>query len=181
MGIEAMDDFENDLNVFTSTRYTNPHDEIVISHERVYLWHKEQPIKHEHEAKNYLRALLSLCKEYKQDKSGINISLEEAIRGTLFIEQNLGKRYKVVGWMKKTLESWLVVFEATGEDAYELTRSAHFNYGSDFAQKLNRRTKSHKSWSYVKSIREKGFRKFKRSDFPGYEFVQGNAVNNGSS
>ena len=172
MGIETMDDFQNDLNLSTSTRHTSPHDEIILSPENIYHWHKTEPVKDVSEAKNYMRALLTLCKSQVQTKSGIKISLLDAIRGPLLLEVSLDKRYRVTTWMKKTLESWLVVFEATGEDAYEATRSAHFNYESDFAQKLERRTKSDKTWNYVKSVREKGFRKFKRTDFPGYEFVE---------
>ena len=172
MGIVPIDDYMDDQNEQYSTRHSSPHDEAPISPEKIYQWHKTEPIKDVSEAKNYMRALLTLCKDQAQTKSGIKISLFDAIRGPLLLEVSLDKRYRVTTWMKKTLESWLVVFEATGEDAYEATRSSHFDYESDFAQMLDRRTKSHKTWSYIKSVREKGFRKFKRTDFPGYEFVQ---------
>jgi hypothetical protein len=171
MGIDISDENMENLNLRYSNRHSNPHDEVLISHTKIYHWHKTKPIKDENEAKNYLRALITLCKEQKRTKARKLISLQDALHVPLKLEQELEKRYRVTTWIKKTLESWLVVFEATGEDSYEATRSSHFNYESDFAQKLARRTKSDKTWDYVKSVREKGFRKYQRSDFPGYEFV----------
>jgi hypothetical protein len=172
MGIDISDENMANLILRYSNRHSNPHDDIVLSAEKIFNWHTKEPINDKNEAQNYMRALLTLITEHKRTKLGIEISLKESIHEVLRLEHNLHKRYKVTGWMKKTLESWLVVFEATGEDSYEATRSSHFNHESDFARKLARRTKSVNTWNYVKCGKEKGFKKYKRSDIPGYVFIR---------